>query len=110
MGRYDDHRWHAPTQMRVLCSILMSCFCWQGLYAQALLIRGATLIDGTGSAPIPNSDILVRDGVVAEIRSGPIQPIPNGAELLQAQGKFILPGLIDSHVHYRDWKAELFLA
>jgi len=87
----------------------MLCFCWQTLHGQTLLIRGGTLIDGTGNAPISNVDILVRDGIVAEIRSGPMQPIANGAEVLQAQGKFIIPGLIDSHVHYRDWKAELFL-
>jgi imidazolonepropionase-like amidohydrolase len=35
---------------------------------------------------------------------------PEGAQILDAHGKFILPGLIDSHVHYREYMGELFLS
>lgn len=97
--------------MRILCLAWVLWFLPQSLRAQSLLIRGATLIDGTGNAPLPNTDILVRDGIITEIRSASsTQTIPAGIEILQAQGKFALPGLIDSHIHYRDWKAEVFLA
>jgi len=76
--------------------------------AQSLLISGGTLIDGTGRPPVDNIHILVRDGVIAEITS--VAPAAGGVERIDARGRFILPGLIDSHVHYRDWKGELFLA
>ena len=78
------------------------------LQAQSLLISGGTLIDGTGRPPVENAQILVRDGVIAEVTTS--RPAAPGAEVIDARGKFILPGLIDSHVHYRDWKGELFLA
>jgi len=79
------------------------------LQAQSLLIRGGTLIDGTGKPPAENAQVLIRDGVIAEITTSPRRPADN-VEAIDARGKFILPGLIDSHIHYRDWKAELFLA
>jgi amidohydrolase family protein/IPT/TIG domain-containing protein len=74
----------------------------------SLLISGGTLIDGTGAMPLANAQVLVRDGMIAEITTSP--RIVGDAELIDARGKFILPGFIDSHVHYRDWHAELFLA
>lgn len=79
-------------------------------HAQNLLLRGGTLIDGTGNAPIQNASILIRDGVIADIRTGQSPAAASGLEIIDARGKYILPGFIDSHVHYRDWNAELFLA
>ena len=84
--------------------------CIPKLYAQSLLVRGGTLIDGTGRAGIQDAEILIRDGIIEEIRSGgPMETTP-GVEVIEARGKFIIPGLIDSHVHYGDTYAELFLA
>ena len=74
--------------------------------AQSLVIRGGTLIDGTGKPPSANTQILIRDGVIADVTSGTIA----NAEVIDASGKFIVPGFIDSHIHYRDWETELFLA
>jgi imidazolonepropionase-like amidohydrolase len=75
-----------------------------------MLIRGGTLIDGTGRAAIQDAQILVRDGMISEIRAGGALEPPAGAQVVEARGKFIIPGLIDSHIHYRDSNAELFLA
>ena len=44
---------------------------------------------------------------IASVSSG--GPLPSAETVVDATGKFILPGLIDSHVHYADWAAELFL-
>ena len=79
------------------------------LRAQSLLISDATLIDGTGKPPVEHAHVLIRDGVIAEITTSSPKAA-DSVEIIDARGKFILPGLIDSHVHYRDWKAELFLA
>ncbi len=78
------------------------------LRAQSVLISGGTLIDGTGRPAMDNAQVLVRDGVIAEIATSPLAAA--GVERIDARGKFIVPGFIDSHVHYRDWKGELFLA
>ena len=78
------------------------------LRAQSVLISGGTLIDGTGRPAVDNAQVLVRDGVIVEIATSPLAAA--GVERIDARGKFIVPGFIDSHVHYRDWKGELFLA
>ena len=77
--------------------------------AQSLLISDGTLIDGTGNPPVEHAYVLIRDGLIADISTS-APSAPGNIETVDARGKFILPGLIDSHVHYRDWQAELFLA
>lgn len=67
------------------------------LHAQSLLVRGGTLIDGTGNVPIQNAQILIRVGVIAEITTAAANA-PGAVETLDARGEFILPGLSDSHV------------
>ena len=80
--------------------------------AKNLLIQGATLIDGTGKAPIADVRILIEGNVIRRIWSGAdAQPILEpGTQVVDARGKFVIPGLIDSHVHYRPYMGELFLA
>lgn len=74
------------------------------------VITGATLIDGTGNAPLPNAVVIIRNGSVQAVGQAGKLPYPASAKVIDANGKFIIPGLFDSHVHYRDWVGELFLA
>lgn len=62
-----------------------------------LVIRGATVIDGTGGAPRPATDVLVRDGRIAAI--GPRLTTSRGTREIDGTGAWIVPGLIDVHVH-----------
>lgn len=96
-------------RIAVTLSLMVAAAPTSGLHAQSLLIRDGTLIDGTGRPAVENAQVVIRDGVIAEITTSPRRAEDN-IETIDARGKFILPGLIDSHVHYRDWKAELFLA
>ncbi len=95
-------------------SLCMLVFAW-GALTQAngasLLVRGGTLIDGTGGVPIANARILITDGRIARVWSGDTgaPALPAGTEIVEAGGKFIIPGLIDSHVHYNWYMGELFL-
>jgi imidazolonepropionase-like amidohydrolase len=67
--------------------------------APAIAFTGATLIDGTGRAPVANAVILVNAGrVVAAGPAGQVT-IPREAERIALSGKFIIPGLINSHGH-----------
>jgi N-acyl-D-amino-acid deacylase len=60
-----------------------------------LLVRGATVVDGTG-APGYRGDALVVDGRIAEL--GAVGPAP-GADVLDAGGLVLAPGFIDMHAH-----------
>jgi hypothetical protein len=93
----------------LLCLLL---FALRQANGASLLVRGGTLIDGTGGAPIPNARILITDGKVARVWSGDngAPALPAGTQIVEAGGKFIIPGLIDSHVHYNWYMGELFLS
>ena len=58
-----------------------------------------TLYDGTGYGTIDDARIVVRDGRVSE--AGPVEdvPAPEDAERIDHSGEFVLPGLIDAHIH-----------
>lgn len=61
---------------------------------------GATLIDGTGRDPIVDAIVVIRDGRVDCAGSRGECPLPTGIETLDLSGKWITPGLVDSHVHF----------
>ena len=68
-------------------------------HAQTTVLRGARVIDGTGGAPLDNATMVVRDGRIVAIGSSANTPVPDGAEIVDYGGKFIIPGLISAHSH-----------
>jgi imidazolonepropionase-like amidohydrolase len=67
--------------------------------AETTVLKNVTVIDGTGSAPQANSAIVMTDGKIAFV--GPVSglKVPAGATVKDLSGKFVMPGIIDSHVH-----------
>jgi len=65
---------------------------------QVTVIHAGALLDRPGRAPRGPSTVIVRDGKVAEVRDGHVNP-QAGAPVIDLRSKFVLPGLIDSHVH-----------
>ncbi|GLZ51614.1 amidohydrolase family protein [Actinomycetospora sp. NBRC 106378] len=65
----------------------------------SILIRGGTLIDGTGSAARPGEDVLLRDGRVAVLGSEAAASTDPDTEIVEAAGRTVMPGLIDAHTH-----------
>jgi len=94
----------------VIFAVSFICGCTIGAQTRSLVIEGATLIDGTGRAAVTDSVIVIRDGKFQEVGKRGEVSIPQGAEVVNAQGKTVLPGLIDGHCHYRDWMGEIYLA
>lgn len=68
-------------------------------------IHAGQLLDRPGQAPRGASTIIVRDGRVAEIRDGFAAP-ESGAELIDLKDRFVMPGLIDLHVHLWGMRGE----
>jgi len=74
---------------------------------ERLIIRGATVMDGTGAPPVSPADIVVEGNRIVEIRvvGAPGVPIDNdrrpgdATRELDATGMYVMPGFIDTHVH-----------
>lgn len=64
------------------------------------LIQAGRLLDRPGQAPRGPSTVVVRDGLIVEIRDGFVDASAfPGATVIDQRDRFVLPGLIDSHVH-----------
>lgn len=64
-----------------------------------IAIVGATLIDGRGGPPISDSVVVVKGEQIIAVGDRAALVIPPGAEIVDAKGLTLLPGLIDSHFH-----------
>ena len=72
-----------------------------------LVLNNATVIDGTGNAPLPNGSVIVEGERIKEILPGPPGKIPAGATMIDCHHQTLLPGLIDAHVHVGAVEANL---
>ena len=60
---------------------------------------GATLIDGTGADPVPNTVVLFQGARIKAAGPAAKVKVPADAQKIDVKGKFILPGFIDCHIH-----------
>jgi len=75
----------------------------------ALVIQGGTLIDGNGAAPVQNAVVVMQAGrIIAVGRAGQVA-IPQGAQIINANGKYVLPGLWDAQTNIAWYWGEVFL-
>src|SRR5262245_19629203 len=82
-----------------------------GLAAQerVLVLEGGTLIDGTDRAPVADAVVLVEGSRIKAVGTRGQVTYPSNANVIKLNGRTILPGLIDGHVHLRDWQLPMFL-
>ena len=82
---------------------------WLGLAAMpgivaaqsAIVLDGAHLLDGTGQAPLRNARVVVQDDAIVCVGPMDACAIPDGAEHVRLPAdSFVLPGLVDAHVHF----------
>lgn len=74
---------------------------------ERLVIRGATMIDGTGAPPIGPVDIVIENNRIKEIKSVGFPKVAiresnrpaKGVKEIDATGMYVLPGLVDCHAH-----------
>lgn len=81
----------------------MSLLLWQGaVYAQnpgAILLRNATIIDGDATVEPRIGSVLIENGLLKSVSYVPLKGISKQTKVIDCTGKFITPGLMDSHVH-----------
>ena len=64
---------------------------------RAIAIRGGTVLTVTRGT-IQDGVVVIRDGKIAAV-GGPNTAIPSGADIVEAKGRFVSPGIIDAHSH-----------
>jgi len=70
--------------------------------AETTVLTHATLIDGTGAAPLRDYTIAIQAGRITAVYPSGSRPVPAGTRTEDLTGKWIIPGLIDAHVHIAD--------
>ncbi len=96
-------------EVALLVLALLPFWSTSSVAQRVMVVQGGTLIDGNGGPPLQNSTIVIHGDRIREIRSGAIEQTSSDATVIDARGKFIIPGLQDAHVHYRDWMPPLFI-
>ncbi len=69
---------------------------------EVTVLWGATLIDGTGSPPVQDAAVVIKDGLIlAAGRRGQVE-IPANAQSIDVRGKWLMPGMSDAHMHFTE--------
>jgi imidazolonepropionase-like amidohydrolase len=89
-----------PIATFALALTLPLLYPWALRAQSSIAITGATLLDGTGTAPVTDAAVIVRDGRITCAGPGPSCPVPKGARRIDARGTWLIPGLVDAHVHF----------
>jgi len=77
---------------------LLFIFFYIGAFSQTY-ITDVTVADVENRKMIPNRTVVIKDGVISDILSASTK-IPSNAVIVNGKGKFLMPGLVDSHVHF----------
>ena len=85
----------------IITVILLASFSFdlEARKAKTIAFVGATLIDGTGSAPVDNAVVIIEGKKIKAVGPESKVKIPEKAKVIDVSGKYILPGFIDLHVH-----------
>lgn len=62
-------------------------------------IKNVVILDGTGADPKPNGAVLVSGERILEVLDRPPRRTPARAQVINGKGQYLMPGLIDAHVH-----------
>jgi imidazolonepropionase-like amidohydrolase len=87
-----------PAALAVLLSVCLVAFP-AGRQGGPTAFVGATLIDGTGRDAVPDAVVVVDGGRIAAAGSRSSTTVPAGAVVIDVNGRYLLPGLVDTNVH-----------
>ena len=90
----------ANTLITCLAVLVLMALTVPALAAEpSLLLANVTIIDGTGSPAKPDMNILIKGDRIAAIYPEGSQATPKGTKVEDLSGRYVIPGLIDAHVH-----------
>lgn len=82
---------------RIIISIIITFSGFLSVYSQNLLIKNVSIIDVINGATIHNQDVLILNGKIENISS--YLPDNQQAIAIKGNGKWLMPGMIDAHIH-----------
>ena len=92
-------------RQKALAMLLFGCMgsLMSGAQAEVLALVGATVIDGNGGPPMENGVVLLEGNRIKAIGTAARLKVPNGAQVRDLKGKYLVPGLMDANVHLVPW-------
>jgi imidazolonepropionase-like amidohydrolase len=101
MGELLVERLHLPrgTALVGACSIALALACSPSAWAETTALTHFTMIDGTGRAPVSDQSLLMVDGRITWVGPSRNLRAPKSAKVENLRGKYLMPGIIDNHVH-----------
>lgn len=79
---------------------ILFCFAITIMQAQTIVLTHANIVDGVTDKVMNDATITIVNGKIQNIATGTVPP-PAGATVYDLKGKYVMPGLIDAHVHIR---------
>jgi imidazolonepropionase-like amidohydrolase len=82
-----------------LCILLPGGFLGAGARSSILVIEHVTVIDVSGGPTRTDQTVVISGGTITAVTSSGSTKVPKGAQVVDARGKFLIPGLWDMHTH-----------
>lgn len=79
--------------------VFLLCLVITNFYSQTY-IHNVTVVDVINQKLIPNQTVVLTKEIISEIKPSKKIKIPNNAKTINGEGKFLIPGMTDSHVHF----------
>jgi imidazolonepropionase-like amidohydrolase len=90
----------------VMCLLLCAVACQQR-QPDSVVLTNVTVIDGTGAPPQSGVSVVIVGDRITAVEGTEVIKIPRRAKVVDASGKYIIPGLWDMHVHFYAGGADL---
>ena len=91
----------------IVAALALACLVRAQPATETTALTHATVIDGSGSSPLADTTVLIQGGRIAAVYPAASRPAPSGAHVEDLTGKWIIPGLIDAHVHITQGSGDL---
>ncbi len=106
----NRHQAFTGIACRILASACLALLVLHGnpVHAQeTIVLSGATVIDVTGTNAPVVANVVIRGNRIDSIGKS---RIPRNARVIDVSGKYVVPGLWDKHLHYKDWFGEMLIS
>lgn len=82
-----------------VCFLFAFMLCWV-LWAQTKVINNVNIVDVTKGKIVPRQTVIIEGDQIAKIGGAGNMEVKDGSEVIDAAGKYLMPGLVDAHIHF----------